>query len=191
VFANTMMEISHRVGGNVDDLERALSLASNRIISPRYLRGGMGDGGPCHPRDNIALSWLAEELGLSYDIFGDMMQARERQAEWLADLIAERANGLPIVLLGKAFKPGSHLTQGSPAKLLATILEERGMAFEHQDHYVDRNGPFEVRSPSLFFVATRHPDYEEATYPPGSVVLDPWGCIPDQDGVTVVRIGRR
>ena len=191
VFANTMMEISHRIGSNVDDLERALSLGSDRIVSPRYLRGGMGDGGPCHPRDNIALSWLSEQLGLSHDLFGDIMKARERQAEWLADLIAERANGLPVVVLGKAFKPESHLTQGSPAKLLATILEERGIPFEHHDHHVDRNGPFDARSASLFFVATRHREYEEAAYPPGSVVLDPWGCIPDQEGVTVVRIGRR
>jgi UDPglucose 6-dehydrogenase len=191
VFANAMMEISHRIGSNVDDLERALAMASDRIVSPRYLRGGMGDGGPCHPRDNIALSWLSENLGLSHDIFSDLMTARERQVEWLADLIAERADGLPVVVLGKAFKPESHLTAGSPAQLLATILEERGISFEQHDSYVDRNGPFEPRAASLFFVATRHPEYEEAAYPPGSVVLDPWGCIPDQEGVTVIRIGRR
>jgi hypothetical protein len=40
-------------------------------------------------------------------------------------------------------------------------------------------------------VATRHPEYREAAFPRGSVVLDPWGYISDQDGVTVVRIGRR
>jgi len=56
VFANAMMEICHKVGADVDDLSAALGLAGDRIISPRYLSGGMGDGGPCHPRDNIALS---------------------------------------------------------------------------------------------------------------------------------------
>jgi UDPglucose 6-dehydrogenase len=152
----------------------------------------MGDGGPCHPRDNIALSWLSGEVGLSHDIFGDIMTARERQAEWLADLIAERADGLPVVLLGKAFKPESHLTDGSPARLLAAILEERGMGFEHHDGHVDGPGkPPAERAPSLFFVATRHREYEETRFPAGSVVLDPWGCIRDQEGVEVVRIGRR
>ena len=29
--------------------------------------GGMGDGGGCHPRDNIALSWLAKKLNLSFN----------------------------------------------------------------------------------------------------------------------------
>jgi UDPglucose 6-dehydrogenase len=152
----------------------------------------MGDGGPCHPRDNIALSWLSEQLELSHDIFSDIMEAREHQAEWLADLIAERANGLPVVMLGKAFKPDSHLTDGSPARLLAAILEERGIAFDHHDGHVDGpSPPVEERSPSLFFVATGHREYQEATFPRGSLVLDPWGLIPDQEGVTVVRIGRR
>jgi UDPglucose 6-dehydrogenase len=192
VFANTMMEICHKVGADVDDLAAALGLARDRIISPRYLGGGMGDGGPCHPRDNIALSWLSKEVELSHDTFADVMEARENQTQWLADLIAERADGLPIVLLGKAFKPESDLTDGSPALLLASILEERGLEFAHHDHHIDGSGPpIERHSPSLFFIATKHPEYREARFPAGSVVLDPWGHIPDQDGVNVVRIGRR
>lgn len=191
VFANTMMEIAHKTGANVDDLARALGLASERIVSPRYLRGGMGDGGPCHPRDNIALSWLSSELDLSHDIFGDIMEAREHQTEWLADLIQGRADSLPVVVLGKAFKPESHLTAGSPARLLATILEERGVPFEHHDAHVDGAGPpIADRPPSLFFVATAHREYTEASFPRGSVVLDPWGRVADQDGVEVIRIGR-
>jgi UDPglucose 6-dehydrogenase len=192
VFANAMMEICHKVGADVDDLAAALGLARDRIVSPRYLSGGMGDGGPCHPRDNIALSWLSGEADLSHDIFADVMQARENQTQWLADLIAEHANGLPVVVLGKAFKPESDLTDGSPALLLASILEERGLEFAHHDRHIDGAGPpIEGQSPSLFFIATRHPEYREAKFPPRSVVLDPWGYIPDQDGVNVVRIGRR
>jgi len=191
VFANTMMEICHRTGANVDDLTYALGMATERVVSPRYLRGGMGDGGPCHPRDNIALSWLAGALGLSHDIFDDVMRARERQTEWLADLIAERADGLPVVILGKAFKPESTLTEGSPALLLASILERRGVAFTQRDERVDGNGsPRTADGPGLFFLATPHPEYTGASFPHGSVVLDPWGRVSDQEGVTVVRIGR-
>ena len=190
VFANAMMEISHKVDANVDDVTAALSLATDRIVSPRYLEGGMGDGGACHPRDNIALSWLAREVGLSHDIFDDVMQAREGQTAWLADLIAERANGLPVTILGKAFKPGSNLVAGSPALLLANLLEQRGVRFTQHDHHVDGNGAGPPASPGLYFIATRHPEYEHTGFPAGSVVLDPWGYIPDQEGVEVVRIGR-
>ena len=190
VFANTMMEICHKLGADVDSLTRALSLANDRIVSPRYLTGGMGDGGPCHPRDNVALSWLARELGLAHDIFGDIMEARERQTEWLADLIEGHAGALPIVILGKAFKPDTPLVEGSPALLLASILRERGVSFTHFDQHVD-GGDFDFpQEPSLFFVATRHPEYRSARFSSGSVVLDPWGYVADTEGVTVIRIGR-
>ena len=33
---------------SIDEVTRALSLSTKRIISSSYLRGGMGDGGGCH-----------------------------------------------------------------------------------------------------------------------------------------------
>lgn len=130
-FGNTMMELCEKTGADVDDLVDALSLATERVISPTYMRGGMGDGGGCHPRDNIALSWLARELDLSYDLFGSLMECRERQTEWLASFCEE-----PLTVLGKAYKPETNLTVGSPALLLAEILRERDIDFTHEDPYV-------------------------------------------------------
>lgn len=132
-FANTMMELCEKTGADVDDLVDALSLADRRIISPAYMRGGMGDGGGCHPRDNIALSWLAREVGLSYDLFGALMECREKQTEWLVDLIGEHDGD--VELLGRAYKPGTALDVGSPARLLAAILRERAVEFVHSDPY--------------------------------------------------------
>lgn len=132
-FANTMMEICERIGADVDDVIDALSLAHRRLLSSAYMRGGMGDGGGCHPRDNIALSWLARELGLSYDLFGAMMECREAQSAWLADLVEESEG--PVALHGKAYKPDTNLTVGSPARLLAWQLDDRGVAYTHDDPY--------------------------------------------------------
>lgn len=132
-FANTMMEICEKTGADVDDLVDALSLATQRIISPAYMRGGMGDGGGCHPRDNIALSWLARELDLSYDLFDALMVAREKQTQWLGDLAKKEK--LPIIIRGKAYKPETNLTVGSPALLLGSLLEEDGIDFAHEDPY--------------------------------------------------------
>ena len=44
-----------------------------RILGPAYMKAGMGDGGGCHPRDNIALRYMAENLGLGYDLFDAIM----------------------------------------------------------------------------------------------------------------------
>ena len=138
-FANTMMELCEKTGADVDDLVDALSLADKRLISPAYLRGGMGDGGGCHPRDNIALSWLARETGLSYDLFGALMECREKQTEWLAMITAgEMASSVPfkpIEILGKAYKPNTAITTGSPSALLGNILQERGIEFVHTDPF--------------------------------------------------------
>ena len=59
-FVNTIMEMCNKLPNtNVDDITNALKMCDDRIISDKYLSGGMGDGGGCHPRDNIALSWLS------------------------------------------------------------------------------------------------------------------------------------
>jgi UDPglucose 6-dehydrogenase len=186
VFANTMMEICHKTGADVDAVIDALSLANERIIAPSYLRGGMGDGGGCHPRDNIALSWLARKLNLSHDFFEDLMTAREDQTEWLARLM--EGYDLPKVVLGKAFKPETNLMTGSPAILLANILRERGNTVTQYDPKVDSEMP--VFGPSVFLIGTKHAEFKNWVFPKGSVVIDPHRYIPDQDGVAVIRLGQ-
>ena len=195
VFANTWMEICHRTPGtDVDAVTSALALATNRIISPKYLAGGMGDGGGCHPRDNIALSWLARELGLSYDFFESLMIARERQTQWLAELMEthDPRGEVPMlkVILGKSFKPETNITVGSPAMLLKNLLEERGHEVEMYDPYVDIGLPVPRYPASIFLIGTKHPDFVDFDYPKGSIVIDPWRYIPRRAGVKVVSVGR-
>jgi len=195
-FANTLMEICHKVPGcDVDQVTGALALANRRLLGPHYMRGGMGDGGGCHPRDNIALSWLAQGLDLSYDWFENVMVCREQQTEWLADLIEEhhRERGYrhrDVGIYGRSFKAGTNLTVGSPATLLANLLEERGFEVRMYDPYVnDTPCPFDWEG--VYFVATNHPDFARADWPyvPGSVVLDPWRFVPQRSDVEVIPIG--
>jgi hypothetical protein len=54
--------------------------------------------GGCHPRDNIAMSWFARQVGLSCNWFEHVMSAREQQAGWLADLLEE--HDLPKAIEG-------------------------------------------------------------------------------------------
>jgi UDPglucose 6-dehydrogenase len=195
-LANTLMEICHKVPGcNVDTVSAALSLANDRLISPRYLRGGMGDGGGCHPRDNIALSWLAKEIDLSYDWFEGLMLCRERQTEWLADLIEEhheRRGYLrrSVGIYGRSFKAGTNLTAGSPAILLANLLQERGFDVQFFDPHVDA-GPCPFDWPGVYFVGTNHREFAERgwTFPKDSVVIDPWRYLPQQDAVEIIHVG--
>ena len=62
----------------------ALARSTQRIMGPTYMVPGMGDGGGCHPRDNIALRYMAQNFELGYDLFDAVMNAREVQARNLA-----------------------------------------------------------------------------------------------------------
>ena len=49
VIGNTIMEVCHKTGADCDAVIDALSLATDRVVSAKYLRGGMGDGGAMSP----------------------------------------------------------------------------------------------------------------------------------------------
>ena len=87
-LVNMIQDVAHKLGNmNVDKVTQSLAKCTKRIVSPAYMKAGMGDGGACHPRDNIALRWLAKDLGLGYDLFESIMTAREKQAETMAKAI--------------------------------------------------------------------------------------------------------
>jgi UDPglucose 6-dehydrogenase len=186
VFANTMMEICHKLPGcDVDGVTNALKLAHRRLIAPTYMDGGMGDGGGCHPRDNIALSWLARKLNLSHDIFEDVMMCREHQAAYLCNLVREECqkNYLVPFVLGKAFKANVGLTVGSPANLCAHMLGYP----DSWDPFVDSER--ELFPAAVYLVAARHDCFVDFKFPDGSVVIDPWRFIPDREGIKVIHVG--
>lgn len=182
VLANLYGEMAHRCGMNVDDIYKAITLSTHRLLSPLYLKSGMGDGGGCHPRDNIALSWLAREVGLSFDFFEALMTARERHCEFLADLIQQQGR-YTVVILGRAFKPETNIETGSPALLLSNILKRRKVAHIClEDHVPHGSG--------VFFIACKHERYRHYSFPEGSVVIDPFRYMPKQKGVTLLQIGK-
>ena len=195
-YVNTLMEMCHHLPNtNVDEVMNALKMCNKRIISDKYLSGGMGDGGGCHPRDNIALSWLSDELGLRFNWFDNIMKQREVQTEWLVDMIEKESNGLPITILGKSFKPQTNITTGSPSILLSNILKERGLSATMYDPYIDEPfGDWQDMSeydglPQCYFIGTKHEDFVNFPFDDNSIIIDPWRFIPDKEGCKVIRIG--
>jgi UDPglucose 6-dehydrogenase len=191
VYANMLAELCDATGADADEVSGTLALATRRILSPAYLRAGMGDGGACHPRDLLAMSWLSQRAGLSADVAGFLAAARESQSERLADLVRyqHELTGLPVCVLGKAFKPGVAMTDGSPALLLLRQLEDAGVAAVAWDPLIDGGVP--PGGQWLFVVATAHPEILASRFAAGSVVVDPHGLMESQPGVVLVTPGRR
>ena len=189
---NTIMEACHKLPNtDVDSITKALSLCKDRIISGKYLTGGMGDGGGCHPRDNIAMSHLSRRLHLSYDWFENIIMQREKQTEWLADLFIKEAQGGSMVILGTSFKPETNITTGSPALLLKNIIEEKGYKVTTFDPYVDDVDwvdEFETL-PITYFIGTKHPSFKYFQFKQKSTVIDPFRYIANRMDLKIIKIG--
>lgn len=197
VFANTLAEFCEGTGADVDEVTEALALGHQRITSAAYMSAGMGDGGACHPRDNIALSALAAREGTSVNLMGFLIAARETHTAWHVSTIMHwlEMTNFPLVILGKTYKPNVASTAGSPAMLLANMLTEQGIEYTQVDHMVDGLDMMprvvNYERPCVFFIATQHEVYATLDYPAGSVVIDPFGYVVNDDHVTLVTPGRK
>lgn len=186
-LVNMIQDVAMKNGNiNVDVVTEALANSTIRIMSPKYMKAGMGDAGPCHPRDNIALRWLAENLHLGYDIFDTVMHAREQQAKNLARYIAKisREKNLPIFIMGKAYKPDVDYCDGSYSLLIGHYLDEIQAKFFYIDPLTGDQPPFNEVPVIAFLAHNRQVTYgysgeqvKQELYvdlAPGSVIIDPW-----------------
>jgi UDPglucose 6-dehydrogenase len=176
-----------------------------RIMGPKYMTAGMGDAGACHPRDNIALRWLATEYNIGYDLFDTVMHAREIQAKNLGLFLVEEAkkSGLPIVIHGKAYKPDVPYCIGSYSTLVGFYIKEAGYSVSYVDPLADDTTEVveKIDGPAVFLWAhNRKITYEYTgdqldTQPycdiaSGSVIVDPWRKLPlNKAGVQVIHYG--
>lgn len=178
-LVNMIQDVAERIGNmNVDIVATALSDSTYRIMGPAYMKPGMGDGGPCHPRDNIALRWLAEHLDLGYDLFDAIMTAREVQAKNLA--VELHKHQLPIVILGKSFKPGVPYTDGSYGMLVGYYCNQLGSTPSYDT----------VLAVPAVYLLGHNVDYDLTAMANGSVVIDPWRTAISKSGaVKVIHYG--
>ena len=198
VVYNVMETCRYLPNTDIDEISRALFLCKDRIISNKYLIGGMGDGGGCHPRDNIALSWLANKLNLSYNWYDNIMKQREFHTIWLAKEIIKnkKKRSDRIFILGKCFKPETNLIVGSPAILLKNILEEFGEKVVIWDPYVDGNETqFRTKynlnkKPSLYFIGTKHNYFKNYKFTKNSIIIDPFRYLNLKKSVKYIPLGK-
>jgi len=168
-LVNMIQDVAHKIGHmNVDTVTEALAKSTMRIISSRYMKAGMGDGGACHPRDNIALRWLAKELDLGYDMFESIMTAREQQAETMAKAILTHGNN--IWFSSDSYKPGTTLVDGSYSLLVQYYIKKHGGQLA--------NG---IDTPVEVIVRVHESD--EFTADDKTTIFDPWRSYPPADNV--------
>ena len=160
MIQDTAMNVGHM---NVDVVTKALANSTQRIMGPSYMKAGFGDGGGCHPRDNIALRVLNERYDYGYDLFDAIMKAREEQARNMAKYCVSFK--MPVVILGRGFKPGVEQTAGSPSLLVGWYVGKLNTNKVYYDHAPDEGA-------YTFLI------HDKAMIPkewnPGSCIIDPY-----------------
>jgi len=200
-LVNMIQDVAVTQGNiNVDVVTNALAKSTMRIMGPQYMKAGMGDGGACHPRDNIALRYLAKNLNLGYDLFDSIMMAREIQAKNLALELIKHAkeNNLKIYIHGKAYKPNVEYLDGSYSILVGHFCEELEHTVEYIDPLTEQLTPQSVKGVILlahsasttykYSTQLRQRDALYCDIEEGSVVVDPWRSYKN-DKVKVVHYG--
>ena len=168
-LVNMIQDVAHKLGNmDVDKVTQALAKSTKRIVSPAYMKAGMGDGGACHPRDNIALRWLAKDLGLGYDMFESIMTAREQQAESMAKAILEHGNS--VWFSSDSYKPGIQMVDGSYSLLV-------------QHYVVKHGGQLANGIDTPVEVIVRVHESDEFTTDDKTIIFDPWRSYPPAGNV--------
>jgi UDPglucose 6-dehydrogenase len=199
-LVNMIQDVAQKQGNiNVDVVTDALAKSTMRIMGPQYMTAGIGDGGACHPRDNIALRYMAKELNLGYDLFDSIMNAREIQAKNLALELVKHAkeNNLPIFIHGKAYKPGVKYCDGSYSLLIGHYCKELGFDPKYIDpltgNFIDSvKGIVLLAHNSNITYKYQNNQKNQLLYckiEKGSIIIDPWRTFIADEGIKVIYYG--
>jgi len=161
-LVNMIQDVAEQQGNiDVDVVANALRDSTQRIMGPGYMKPGMGDGGACHPRDNIALRFMSDNLSLGYDLFAEIMKARDVQAENMARAICE--HGYEVYFTSDSYKPHVPYTNGSYSLLV--------------QHYVKKfntNVTKDIDQADVIVRVHESDEINEEELVPGVVIFDPW-----------------
>ncbi|MGO9341078.1 MAG: UDP-glucose dehydrogenase family protein [Acidimicrobiales bacterium] len=148
-YGNMLVDLCERIpGGDVDVVTRALG--RDRRIGEKYLKGALGYGGPCFPRDNVALGFVARSLGAA----APLAETTDRENRALPDRIVERlrpltVGGATVAILGLAYKPFSHVVEESQGIYLARALSRAGARVVAYDPQANDSAPAELHGQTV------------------------------------------
>ncbi|HEX2257272.1 MAG TPA: UDP-glucose/GDP-mannose dehydrogenase family protein [Afifellaceae bacterium] len=134
-FINEMADLCERIGGNVQEVAKAIGI-DNRIGS-KFLHPGPGFGGSCFPKDTRALAATAARLGAPMSLVEATIQANERRMAGLADRVITAAGGSlagrVVAVLGIAFKPNTDDVREAASLALIPALQAAGATVRAHD----------------------------------------------------------
>jgi len=200
-YANELASICERIpGADVDVVTNAIGADSR--VGKKYLKGGLGFGGPCFPRDNLAFQRFAEDFGGETKLSPQVVSVNKSVVDRLYSIVSERFNkGSKVAILGLSYKPGTHIIKESQSIMLAKKLIESGYTvIVHDPKALDSAkevlgesvGYYEdvyscVENVDAVVMMTDWPEYRELDWKAieekvrdGAVLIDSWRGLKDE-----------
>lgn len=189
-YANMLAELCEKIpGGDVDVVTDALGCDTR--IGPKYLKGGLGYGGPCFPRDNRALVYTALKHNVVLPIAEATDIINNNQKIRIADLILSFLPlGKKVGFLGLSYKPQTDVVEESHSIEIVKILLKKGVevavfdpaAMDNAKKVLDGKIVFAssaqeaISTAELIVIATPWPDFKNISFDSldGKIVIDAW-----------------
>ena len=126
-FANMLSRLCEKLpGADVDVVTQALGFDSR--IGGKYLKGAIGYGGPCFPRDNRALVSFSRAHAAPVDLAETTDRFNRNQTRWLFDFVKSYLPpGGRVGILGLSYKPGSDVLEEAQGMLVARRMLREGL----------------------------------------------------------------
>jgi UDPglucose 6-dehydrogenase len=201
-YANMLAQVCETLpGADVDVVTSAIGCDSR--IGQKYLKGALGYGGPCFPRDNLAFSALARANGVPAILAEATHQLNQRQAPRLAEwILARLPEGGTVGVMGLSYKPNTEVIEESQGVALAKRLLSAGVpvvvydpaAMENAQPHLTGKVTFATnaadcsRQADVLVITTPWAEFQDIPpqdFKPHGIVLDCWRLL-DKDAVGAV-----
>ncbi|OGX15667.1 MAG: hypothetical protein A2166_02740 [Omnitrophica WOR_2 bacterium RBG_13_41_10] len=131
-FANSLAAICEQMpGANAEVITKVIGLDSR--IGSKYFKPGLGYGGPCFPRDNVAFAAFARKVGQRAKLAEMVDEVNRDQAlrivvriKELTKDIKKPRNKIKIGILGLSYKPNTPIIEDSQAVDITEYLVNEG-----------------------------------------------------------------
>jgi UDPglucose 6-dehydrogenase len=174
-YANVIADLCERLGGNVEEVTRAMGLDPR--IGPQFLNAGLGFGGFCLPKDIQAFIRLAEQHGVDFGLLREAERVNKKRIEQFVDKVKRAlwvVKDKKVGVLGLAFKPHTDDIRFAPAIEVVRRLLAEGAVIRASDPVAMERArsmlggaeflqdPYEVaRNADALLLLTEWPEYRE------------------------------
>ena len=137
-YANMLGDTLHRAGCGSEVVGVLDAIGADQRIGRKYLKWGVGYGGPCLPRDNRAFAAFAEKLGMDHNLGFVTDNINQEHGEYLVQYWEEmNSSNTPFYFDYISYKKGTDiLTESQQFRLCTDLLDRGHKVYIHDDRKV-------------------------------------------------------